>query len=159
MRLEVGAGDHPLPGYEHLDIRPLEHIEYVADARSLPFEDCTVDEIAAYNILEHFPRRETLTVLREWLRVLRPGCFLEVFGPNLHGYAKAYVEGRPGWDFEHFETWVYGLQDYAEDFHMAGFSLEGLTRDLMTAGYGRVEHISAKDDEVIALRAYKSTSP
>jgi len=158
MRLEVGAGDHPLPGYEHLDIRPLDHIEYVADARSLPFQDNSVDEIAAYNVIEHFPRREAVPLVREWLRVLRPGSFLEVFGPNLRGYAKAYVEGRPGWDFAHFETWVYGQQDYPENFHMAGFSLESLTAALLQAGFGRVEPISSKDDEVIALRAYKSVS-
>lgn len=159
VRLELGAGEHPLPGYEHLDKRPLDHIEYVADARHLPFDDNTIDEMAAYNLLEHFPRAEVVPVLREWLRALKPGGFLFVYGPNLHGYARAYVEGRPGWDFRRFEMWVYGKQEHPDDFHLVGFSLETLTAALLEAGFARVEPISGPEDEVICLRAYKGGGP
>ncbi|MFC4765800.1 glycosyltransferase [Effusibacillus consociatus] len=155
FRLEIGAGDHPLPGYLHLDIRPLPHIEFVADARQLPFGENSVDEIAAYNILEHIPRKEVIPILTEWLRVLRPGGFVEIFGPNLHSYVKAYVERMDGWDFNHFETWVYGHEDYKENFHRVGFSVESLTQILYQSGFTRVHSLNGPDDQATCIRAFK----
>ncbi|MEJ8545128.1 glycosyltransferase [Brevibacillus borstelensis] len=158
FRLEIGCGDHPLPGYLHLDIRPLRHVEFVADAGNLPFDSDSVDEMAAYNILEHIARKEVVPVLKEWLRVLRPGGFIEIFGPNLHGYVKAFVEQKEGWDFDHFETWVYGHEDYEENFHKVGFSVDSLTRILYESEFSRVNSINGPDDQAICIHAFKGGS-
>lgn len=155
FKVEIGAGDHPLPGYLHLDVRPLPHIEFVADAKELPFDDNIVDQLAAYNILEHFARKDVVPVLKEWHRVLRPGGFIEIFGPNLHGYMKAYVEGRDGWDFNRFEIWVYGHEDYEENFHKVGFSVDSLTQLLLESGFATVNSINGPDDEAICVHAFK----
>lgn len=66
LKLEIGAGDKPRPGYVHHDIRPLEGIDVVCDARAFPAsEKGKYDEIYAANILEHFNRFEVRKVLRE----------------------------------------------------------------------------------------------
>ncbi len=55
------------------------------DASELPFADATFDVVTAYQFLEHSP--DPWGVLDEAQRVLKPGGWLFVVGPNLLGIA------------------------------------------------------------------------
>jgi ribonuclease HII len=69
LKLEIGAGTKPQPGYVHHDIRQLDDIEIVCDARSFPDDEKNkYDEVYASNILEHFSRFEIDSILKEWIR-------------------------------------------------------------------------------------------
>jgi uncharacterized protein (TIGR02246 family) len=66
-------GDHPqnLPG----------------DARDLYwFKNNALDYVYASHLLEDFPPQETVPVLREWLRVIKVGGFLVLYGPDEPAY-------------------------------------------------------------------------
>jgi predicted SAM-dependent methyltransferase len=55
----------------------------IADCRSLPqIADAAADVVFASNLLEHFDRSDGLRVLREALRILRPGGRLILVQPN-----------------------------------------------------------------------------
>lgn len=47
VRLNLGAGDNPMPGYVNLDIKGGVEIG------KLPYENESVDEIRASHVLEH----------------------------------------------------------------------------------------------------------
>lgn len=58
---------------------------------ALPLKDSVADYIVASDILEHFPFDQSLSLLREWRRVLKPSGALEIrcpqFGRQMHAYA------------------------------------------------------------------------
>jgi len=135
MKLEIGAGEHPTPGFEHLDIRRLPHIEYVQDARRLPLPDRSVEEIRANDVLEHFPWREIRSVLKEWCRVLVPGGVIYVQCPNSEEICRLFVARDRITDWEKFSYWMFGGQEYPENTHRAGFDMAGLKSVLNECGF------------------------
>jgi predicted SAM-dependent methyltransferase len=54
-----------------VDLAPTADVQ--SDLKALPFEDNYADRIAAIHVIEHFYRWEAEDVLREWMRVLKPG--------------------------------------------------------------------------------------
>ena len=67
-----------------LEPPPSERLRFsVGDAARLPFPDGSFDAVAAYQFLEHVP--DPQSVLLEVRRVLRPGGWFCLVGPNLLG--------------------------------------------------------------------------
>lgn len=85
---------NPKEGFEHLDIQPFPHVEYVADARNIPLLDGSVSEIYTANTIEHFWWYEIEPLLKEWYRVLEVGGRIEVFTPDSEFIMQQYLNGR-----------------------------------------------------------------
>lgn len=85
MRLEIGSGKNPHPGYQHLDINPeASCVEYVADATNIHFlPDGAVSDLLAINVLEHFEWIDIKNILQEWGRVVRPGGIITIHVPDI----------------------------------------------------------------------------
>ena len=95
--LEIGPGYHGerIPGFETLDVVERENVDYVGDASGvLPFDNDTFDLIYASHILEHIPWQKTEQTLQEWVRVLKPGGWLEIWVPNVLKICMAFVEAE-----------------------------------------------------------------
>lgn len=132
-----------LAEFIRLDIAAAGPVDVVADARRLPFADASIDRISADSVLEHIRRPEE--VLRECMRVLRPGGAVRIATPfifNLHGFPDDYLRYTPSW--------------YEESCREAGF--ETVVTDMDAArGLYYTLHNSAKaavvtDDQPDALR-------
>lgn len=86
-RLNLGCGDKILEGYVNVDVaasRAGRRPDVLCDLRKLePFETDSCDEVMAIHVVEHFYRWEVIDVLREWLRVLKPGGRMILECPNL----------------------------------------------------------------------------
>lgn len=96
VRVELGGGPYPTPGYTHVDIeRRHPHLEYIAPAWDLPFADGTVDELLAVHVLEHVHPARLHATLLEWRRVLRPGAFAQVHVPDGRALAEAFLSSPP----------------------------------------------------------------
>ena len=94
-KLEIGSGNRPLEGYEHLDINPdCPCVEYVASMDKIPVENDTFDKIKAVHVIEHQPWKDTLATLTEWTRVLKPGGVITIATPNLRWIAQSYIDAR-----------------------------------------------------------------
>jgi predicted SAM-dependent methyltransferase len=94
LRVEIGCGPSPTPGYVHVDADwRARHLEHVAPAWRLPFASGTVDEILAVHVLEHVHPARLQMTLREWKRVVRPGAWIEVHVPNARTILAAYLDG------------------------------------------------------------------
>ena len=94
-KLNLGCGDKILPGYVNVDVaeaRAGKRPDVLCDLRALkPFESGSVDEVLAVHVVEHFWRWEVADVLREWLRVLRPGGRMVLECPNLASACEAFL--------------------------------------------------------------------
>src|SRR6185436_18895307 len=79
MQLHLGCGKRYLPGFVHVDLDDFPHIDYRSGIDRLPmFGDETVDLIYCCHAFPYFDRVQAMGVLREWLRVLRPGGILRL---------------------------------------------------------------------------------
>jgi SAM-dependent methyltransferase len=56
-----------------------------------PFEDSCADEILSVHVVEHFWRWEVAEVLKEWVRVLKPGGKMIVECPNLLSACREFL--------------------------------------------------------------------
>jgi SAM-dependent methyltransferase len=144
-KLNLGCGDKILPGYINVDVaesrRGLKP-DVLCDLHQLtPFENGSVDEILSVHVVEHFWRWEVVGILREWVRVLKPGgtMFLEcpnllaachellqnpdvATGPAQEGQRTMWVfYGDPAWqDPLMVHRWGYSPRSLAQVMHEAG---------------------------------------
>lgn len=129
VRLNLGAGAHPLDGYENLDRATGQEIY------PLPHADGTVAEIRASHVLEHFSHREVPAVLADWVRALEPGGRLAVAVPDFEVVARAYLSGAQ----LPTEAYVMGGHVDGNDRHGAIFDEESLRDHLRRAGLHGVQ--------------------
>lgn len=114
MRLNLGCGDKILPEYVNIDIAPSRRgtcPDFLSDVRELKLPDQFADEVLAVHVIEHFYFWEAEEVLREWVRVLKPGGELILELPNLESAARALIEnpsaaGSPGKEGQ-LSMWVF----------------------------------------------------
>lgn len=87
MKLNLGCGDKILPGYVNVDVvesRRGNKPDVICDLRKLvTFGDNSADEVLSVHVVEHFWRWEVLDILKEWIRVLKPGGRMILECPNL----------------------------------------------------------------------------
>ena len=98
-KLEIGSGNRPTEGFEHLDFDPtLPHLEYCADFRKLEFlGNDTFDEILSVHCIEHIPWREIKATVAEWVRVLKPGGKIRIATPSLRFICEAFASNSDLW--------------------------------------------------------------
>jgi glycosyltransferase involved in cell wall biosynthesis/GT2 family glycosyltransferase len=141
--VNVGCGEKPLPGYVNVDFRPLPGVAVVADARHMPFEPGTVDEIMSAHLVEHFRQRHVeLHLLPAWRRLLAPGGCVRIICPNWEEMIARLNAGVM--TFAEFKLVTFGAQDYSGDDHFAMYSPGSLTASLRTAGFERFEVLETK---------------
>lgn len=136
-KLDIGCGVHPREGYIHLDIQKLPHIEYVCDARKLPFEDNELDDIYSSNTLEHFGWREVGNVLKHWASKLKRCGEIELKVPCQKSVSRAYYEGRM--NAKEFSNATYADQDDYTNYHKCAFDPTWLTELLQEAGFAHIK--------------------
>ncbi len=87
IRLNLGCGDKILKGYVNVDLvdeRAGHRPDVTCDIRNLQvFEDNYADEVMTVHVIEHFYYWEAKEVLKEWVRVLKPGGKMIIECPNL----------------------------------------------------------------------------
>lgn len=133
MKLNIGNGWIEYPGYEGIDIKRGQNAAELGSNRWLTKclgDGATVDEIRASHVLEHFPHAQILDVLREWVRVLKPGGVLKIAVPDLKIIAEQYLAGAQ----LNVQGYLMGGQVDQDDFHKTIFDEEVLSESLREAG-------------------------
>ena len=143
LKLHLGCGERYLPGFVHVDVRPLPRLDHVSAIDDLPmFADGTVDEIYNCHVLEHFGRHEFRQALREWFRLLKPGGVLRTAVPDLESCFDVY---RQTGDLKLIHGLLYGRQDYPENTHHIGFDFRFLQACLSEAGFADMRRYDWQD--------------
>lgn len=94
-KLHLGCGKRNLPGYIHIDIDNLPHIDYCTEIHNLHmFEDKSVDEIYNCGVIGYYDTIETQAVLKEWHRVLKPGGILRISVVDFEKQVQLYLKNK-----------------------------------------------------------------
>jgi len=96
--LHLGSGNVPStdPRVISLDVLPCEHVDLVADAEELPFQNNTFDYVESGAVFEHI--HNPLTTIKEVKRILKPGGIFYIdtaFIQSYHGYPGHYYNMTP----------------------------------------------------------------
>ena len=161
--LEIGCGGSRLLGFETLNIVGGPNVDYIYDAaKPLPFKDNTFDLIYASHVLEHIPWYKTEEVLKEWVRILKPGGQLEVWVPDGLKICRVLIEAESGltktipddWDIFNPRhdpfLWVNGRLIYGArldypSWHRAIFSPRYLEKLFGRVGLGNVKIMDSSE--------------
>lgn len=83
-KLQIGSGDHPLPGWLNTDLSPSSRNVFQLDVtRRFPFADNSFDYLFCEHMVEHIAYPEGLYALSECFRVLKPGGVIRIATPDL----------------------------------------------------------------------------
>jgi predicted SAM-dependent methyltransferase len=84
MKLNLGCCDRPFPGFINVDLHPYPGVDQIADlAQRWPWDDSTIDEIRAWDFIEHLPT--PAHSMNEIWRVLKPGGIADIVVPTTDG--------------------------------------------------------------------------
>lgn len=145
VRLNLGCGDKLLPGYVNVDLAPERRgrrPDVLCDIRRLDaFASDYADEILAVHVVEHFWRWEVVDVLREWVRVLKPGGKMILECPNLLSACEAVLQdpdqaSLPGPEGQRTMWVLYGDPKYRDPLmvHRWAYTPRSLAEVMFEAG-------------------------
>ncbi len=142
----IGAGEGGLdktspkiPGFLIVDLDDHPDTDIRCNVADLScFEDNSVDEIYASNVLEHFPHIQTLGVLKEWHRVLKPGSTIWISVPDMDANFKIYQKyGLTDW----VRNLIWGDQWHVHAFHYVNFTFASLAKAVVDAGFSDIVRV------------------
>ena len=144
--LNLGSGDLHWDKWINVDQKPdgwhttAKHPDVVADVTDLPYPDNHVDAIAAIHLIEHFYKWEVQDILKEWLRVLKPGGRLILECPSMEKVFK-YIANAMDRNIPMSATFsflpIYGDPKFKNVAmcHKWGYFFSTLKMELVKAGY------------------------
>jgi SAM-dependent methyltransferase len=155
MKLNLGCGDKILPGYVNVDVaasRAGKHPDVLCDLHRLtPFEDNSVDEILSVHVVEHFWRWEVVGILKEWVRVLKPGGPMILECPNLKSACESFLAdpdsfSGPGAEGQRTMWVFYGDPAWRDPLmvHRWGYTPLSLARGMHEAGMVNIRQEQAQ---------------
>jgi predicted SAM-dependent methyltransferase len=110
IKLNLGSGGRPLPGWINIDNYDYEKqdtsrnaaiYDVKCDIRNLEVPAASVDVIMLVHVLEHFVRWDAIKMLRSYFEILKPGGALIVEMPDFDKCIEWYLRGR---DAPHMHT-------------------------------------------------------
>lgn len=106
--------DLPQEEFAYYNSNHLPHgpIQLRGHADKLPFESDSLDFVYSSHLLEDYT--DWMPVLKEWVRVVKPGGHLIVLIPDRELWVAACAAGQPPNDFHRHEGQVLELTSYAE---------------------------------------------
>jgi predicted SAM-dependent methyltransferase len=142
--LHLGSGPKYLPGFINIDANPREKTDLWLDVRcGLPYRDGSVDSIYTTHMFEHLYPDELQNLLRECVRVLKPGAGMRVVVPSLASAIAAYCQKRENW----FDAWPLKYESWGGKFsnymfcsgqHRTAFDFDYLAEVLHAAGFREI---------------------
>lgn len=93
LKIHLGCWHRYIPGFVHVDLCSLPHIDHHGSIDSLPFfAEGSADLIYCSHALEYFDRDQARHTLKEWHRVLRPGGILRLAVPDFSALIRVYEQ-------------------------------------------------------------------
>jgi len=145
LKLHLGCGHIHLPGYINIDIEAFPTVDLACDARSLPYEDNSVDFIYSCALIEEFGRYEWVNVLKHWNRKLKVGHSLRLSTSDFGAVCCKYIEGEP---LLGMLGLVIGGQREEHTHHGMVFDYDLLRSGLIAAGFGDIHRYNWRQTDL-----------
>lgn len=142
IKLNLGSGDKPLEGYVNID-RKTGDEAYPLNS----YSDNSIGEIRASHILEHFPIKDVMPVVKHWFAKLCPGGIIKIAVPDFGLIAKKYCAGEN----INFVGYLAGGQTNQDDFHKCIFDETVLSEVLKAAGFTDIKHWDSEVEDCASL--------
>lgn len=130
MRLELGAGQRPTPGYLHNDVNSFPGIDHVGPAWTIPVADNSCEEVLALGVIEHLTFAEVRATFATVHRILEPGGVFLFDVPDLEVWCRYLADGTDLFEPEHVLATLYGWQRWPGDEHKSGWTCGMLDGEL-----------------------------
>ncbi len=174
MKLHLGCGTKKLEGWINVDSIENFQPDLLQDiTQPLPYEDLTVEEILAEDLLEHFDKYLRYVVFYEWARVLKIGGKITVQVPDfkkiLFKYFKFgydnfvdFIFGENMWESKtylgHFgnHKWGYSektLQEFVQQFGITPSKIERIGLNLRLTGI-KVRHVTQAELDGLTIHSH-----
>ena len=168
VKLNIGSNSKKVKGFKNLDIQALRKVDIVWDCikTPYPFDSGDVEEIISEEFLEHISFRDTIPVLMEWHRILKPKGKLYIQVPAIDKMCEMFankevcpdnnciphkpngiVKANPNCQFcngkgkVNLNRWKFafsGAQKHLWDAHLNHFTKSELRENLYRAGFQNV---------------------
>jgi len=139
IKLNLGCGRSPYPGYINCDIVYRPGVDLVTDIRYLrDFEQNSVSVIVAIACLEHFSRWHYKEPIKRWYELLQNDGILRLSVPDWDALVDHYNENK---DLRILTGMLFGGQDepFQLNQHHICFNWDILSSDLYEIGFKKVE--------------------
>jgi len=105
MKLHLGCGTKKKEGWINIDSVAALQPDLVYDiSQPLPYDDLTVDEVLAEDLLEHFDKYLRFVVFYEWVRVLKIGGTITLQVPDFKKTLLKYFK----FGYDNFVDFIFG---------------------------------------------------
>jgi len=106
IKLNIGSGNQKQSKYINIDIRESANPDIVADlSKRFPFKSNSIDEVRAFDFLEHIPIGKTIGLIEEIYRVLKPNGYFKHFTPSTDG--RGSFQDPTHVSFWNINSWLY----------------------------------------------------
>ena len=145
-RVQFGCGGNILPGFINHDM------DVDLTKLPLPYADASVDFILIEHCLEHFTVAQSLAILDEFRRIMKPGATLRVCCPVLER-----LDPEAGRDIalNHGHLIIFSTQSLKDFIRIAGFREIRETPRSPLDGHHRVIGIEKDNRETARIEAKK----
>jgi len=166
MQLNLGCGIRRQEGYVNIDLDKGSKADIVTSVVELPFfDDCSIDEITAYHLIEHLSRSEFDKAILEWYRILKHTGKIVLECPDFEALCKEFLKADKvnRW-YSYKETWnalithFYGKQTSPLQVHKNGFTKERLRDLLAKCGFTEIMFVEPEYKFCPCLRV-EATKP
>lgn len=166
-KLHIGCGGNVLPGWLNADYFPnCRDIMFLDAKRRLPFKDETFDYIFSAHMIEHIAYHDSLRMLAECYRVLKPAGKIRISTPNLaflidltradkSGLQRAYIE----WASRAYigdvpeDNEVFVINNFVRNWgHTFIYDENTLRRAMTSAGFTTITKCDLQESERAPLR-------
>ena len=118
MKLHLGCGTKKLDGWINIDSVAACQPDLVHDISTpLPYDDLSVDEVLAQDLLEHFDKYVRFVVFYEWTRVLKVGGRITLQVPDFKKILKKYYK----FGYDNFVDFIFGENMWESKFYIGHF--------------------------------------
>jgi len=143
VKLNLGCGYRKREGYINIDNRMEVAPDLCVDVTcGLPFEDSSVDEVLAFDFLEHIPIGKTMWVIEEIYRVLKPSGVFDSFTPSTDG--RGAFQDPTHVSFWNINSWLYYMDNAHRDLYGIKAKFAGNLRNFITDQNRQIVHVLAE---------------
>jgi predicted SAM-dependent methyltransferase len=139
MKLEIGAGHRPSPGYIHNDVNAFEGIEHVGNPWEIDLPSDSLEEVLALGLVEHLTYDQVDKCFSNVNRMLKSGGVFVFDVPDIPVWCQYVVDHFAGkeipFTIEHVFATLYGWHRWPGDEHKSGWYQDLLDTTLDRAGF------------------------